>query len=146
MSDKPDPFRELDEFLERMNKQFGGIGRSIEPGFRQEIRADVADHGDEIVVTADLPGFGRDAIEVRLDDGTVILDATAETETAEEGEEAGVTYHRRERQQRSVSRRISLPAEVVAEETNATYANGVLTVTLPKRSPDEAGGKRIEIS
>lgn len=146
MPDKRDPFRELDEFLERMNEQFGGIGRSLEPGLRQEIRVDVADHGDEIVVTADLPGFDRDAIEVRLDDGTLVLDATAESEAVDEGEESGVTYHRRERQERSVSRRISLPAEVLAEETNATYANGVLTVTLPKQSPEDAGGKRIEIS
>ncbi|MGM0604088.1 MAG: Hsp20/alpha crystallin family protein [Halobacteriota archaeon] len=145
MPARRDPFRELDEFLERMNEQFGGIGRSLEGGLATDVNVDVADRGEEIIVTADLPGFDRDDIEVRLDDGTLVIDAEYdETESADE-DEAGVTYHRRERRHRSINRRISLPADVVPAETNATYSNGVLTVTLPKTEPDVSGGKRIDI-
>lgn len=145
MPDKRDPFRELDEFLERMNEQFGGIGRSFDTGIRSDIRVDVADHGEDIVVTADLPGFDRDDIEVRLDNGTLVIDAVSEVSDESEEEDDGITYHRRERQQRSVSRRLGLPTEVVGEDTAAAYDNGVLTVTLPKQAPEAASGKRIDI-
>ena len=140
MTGRRDPFKELDEFLERMNEQFGELGGSLE-SHRGKVNVDVADHGDSIVVTADLPGYDRDDIEVRLDDETLVIDA--ERETIEEDED--VTYVRRERRQRSISRRVPLSAGVVAEETSASYTNGVLTVTLPKRDPELAGGKRIEI-
>ena len=145
MPDKRDPFRELDEFLERMNEQFGGIGRSIDTGIRSDIRVDIADHGEDLVVTADLPGFDREDIEVRLDDGTLVIDAVSDVSDETETDDDGITYHRRERQQRSVSRRLALPTEVVSEETAASYNNGVLTVTLPKRAPESASGKRINI-
>ncbi|TQQ83732.1 Hsp20/alpha crystallin family protein [Halonotius terrestris] len=142
MSEKPQPFEELDELIERMNRQFGELSRTFEGGsVLSEIAVDVADTGDDIVVTADLPGFAEEDIDLRADRESVTLSADSESETVDED----ANYHRKERTQQSVSRRVPLPQEVDAESATANYANGVLTVTLPKLDPDAAGGHEIDV-
>ncbi len=139
---RQNPFDDLEEMLDRISKQVeegmisGGGGLQI-PG---SVAVDVADQGEEFVVTADLPGYETDDIELTLSDGSLRLEATREDEAAfEEGE-----YVRRERTSKSVSRRIRLPEPVDEEAVSATFTNGVLTVTLPKVSGDDES-KQIDI-
>ena len=142
MPEKPNPFEELDELIERMNDQFGELSQTFEGGsVLSEISVDVADTGDEIVVTADLPGFAEEDIDLRADEESVTLSADAETEAVEED----VNYHRKERSHQSVSRRVRLPEAVDAASATASYTNGVLTVTLPKLDPDAPGGHEIDV-
>lgn len=142
MPEKSNPFEELDELIERMNDQFGELSRTFEGGnVLSEISVDVADTGEEIVVTADLPGFAEDAIDLRADQESITLSADAETEAVEED----ANYHRKERSHQSVSRRVRLPESVDAAAATASYTNGVLTVTLPKLDPDAPGGHEIDV-
>jgi len=142
MPEKPNPFEELDELIERMNDQFGELSQTFEGGsVLSEISVDVADHGDELVVTADLPGFAEEDIDLRADEESITLNATSETETVEDD----THYHRKERTHQSVSRQVPLPEAVDAAAASATYTNGVLTVTLPKLDPDAAGGHTIDV-
>ncbi|WP_328766961.1 Hsp20/alpha crystallin family protein [Haloarcula nitratireducens] len=103
---------------------------------------DLENRDDEFVLTADLPGFEKDDIDVRVTDRTLRLEAenAEETEEEEEGE-----YVRRERHRASVARSISLPEAVEADDISATFNNGVLTVRLPRSEP-VTPGKQIEIS
>lgn len=135
------PFEELEQLFERMSQQ-------VEPGEwgalrRDGVSVDVVDLGDELEVTVDLPGYEREDIELTLSEGTLRIEAERETEQ-EEREDADVRYVRRERRRESVSRSIRLPEAVEEDEATARYQNGVLTVTLPKVAPDEAG-QRIDI-
>ncbi|MFQ3475710.1 Hsp20/alpha crystallin family protein [Halonotius sp. F2-221B] len=142
MPEKPNPFEELDELIERMNDQFGELSRTFEGGsVLSEISVDVADHGEEIVVTADLPGFAEADIDLRADEDSVTLSAAAESETVDDD----AHYHRKERSHQSVSRRVRLPESVDAASATASYTNGVLTVTLPKLDPDAPGGHEIDV-
>ena len=142
MPEKPNPFEELDELIERMNDQFGELSQTFEGGsVLSEISVDVADTGDEIVVTVDLPGFAEEDIDLRADQESITLSADAETEAVEED----ANYHRKERSHQSVSRRVRLPEAVDAAAASATYTNGVLTVTLPKLDPDAPGGHEIDV-
>ena len=142
MPEKPNPFEELDELIERMNDQFGELSRTFEGGnVLSEISVDVADHGEEIVVTADLPGFAEEDIDLHADEDSVTLSAVAESETADDD----AHYHRKERSHQSVSRRVRLPESVDAAAATASYTNGVLTVTLPKLDPDAPGGHEIDV-
>lgn len=142
MPEKPNPFEELDELIERMNDQFGELSRTFEGGsVLSEISVDVADHGEEIVVTADLPGFAEADIDLHADEDSVTLSAEAETETVDDD----AHYHRKERSHQSVSRRVRLPESVDAAAATAGYTNGVLTVTLPKLDPDAPGGHEIDV-
>lgn len=143
MTEKPNPFRELDELIERMNREFSELSRSFEgsSGILAEISVDIADTGEDLVVTADLPGCTESDIDLRADRNSVTIGADADRETVDED----VHYHRRERHHQSVSRRIPLPDEVDAEAAMASFNNGVLTVKLPKRDADTVGGHEIDV-
>lgn len=134
------PLDELEEMLDRVSRQVeegmtaGGLQA---PG---SVPVDVADTGEEYVVTADLPGYGTDDIELTLSDGTLRLEADR-TDEVEHGE---ARYLRHERTRTSVSRRIRLPEPVEEESVAAGFQNGVLTVRLTKVSEGE-DSKRIDI-
>ncbi len=126
--------------FERMSEQF----EEAQPGrmMTGTVLVDVEDRDDEFVVTADLPGFDREEIELELRDDT--LELSASRETTEETESG--TFVRRERRRSDVSRSVYLPEPVVAEETTAVHENGVLTVTLPKVTTEGSGGTDIPVS
>jgi HSP20 family protein len=119
----------MERAFERMGKQLESIGPEV---VSETIRVDVVDDGDAYVVTADLPGFDRSDIEVTLANRRLELSAERETESEEEGPD----YVRRERRRGSLRRTVPLPERVDADGTEATYENGVLTVTLPKHEAD----------
>ena len=127
--------------FERMGKQFEGLQPPSELS-TGTVLVDVEDQAEAFVVTADLPGFDREDIDLNLRDDT--LELSASQETTEETDTG--TYVRRERRRSDVSRSVYLPDPVVAEETSATYENGVLTVTLPKATPEEDEGTDIPVN
>lgn len=130
------PFEEIERMFEQMDK---GL-RSFDANLTKGIPLDLVDEGDTYRITADLPGYEKEDIEVRLSGSTLKISAERDVET-EESEEK---YVRRERSRESVSRSVRLPESVVEDETDATYKNGVLTVTLSKESRLD-GGKSISI-
>ena len=128
------PFDEIERIFDRMSAEFGGEAFAA----AGSLAVDVEDRNDEFVVTADVPGFSKDDIDVTLADRTLRIAAEREETT----EEADVDYVRRERHRTSASRSVSLPGAVDEAGISATYKNGVLTVTLSKA---EGGGQRIEV-
>jgi len=145
MARPTNPFNEISHLFERMQSDFEEMARtwSEEPEVvSSSVRVDLENKDDEFVLTAELPGFEKDDIDVRVTDRTLRLEAehAEETEEEEEGE-----YVKRERHRASVARSISLPERVDADEISATFNNGVLTVRLPKSEP-MTQGKQIEIS
>lgn len=122
--------------FDRMSDQFDPLDDGPLPSgpLGGSVAVDVEDAGDEFVVTADLPGYDREDIDVQLagERLTLSADRSESTETGDDGR-----YVRRERRQRSVSRTLRLPEPVDESGTEATYNHGVLTVTLPKAEPDD---------
>ncbi|WP_096390465.1 archaeal heat shock protein Hsp14 [Halopenitus persicus] len=146
-----DPFEEMERLFERMSREFERIGGDLEAGFGdlesglgRGITVDVAEDESAVTVTADLPGYDRDDIEVTASDRTLTITAEREESAESDAEEDAIEYHRRERRRRSVSRRIRLPIDVDETAAEATYTNGVLTVELPKTDAD-ADGHRIDV-
>lgn len=129
------PFDEIERMFERMNRQFSELSEGSQlpavAGGAQTVSMDVAEHDEEYVVTADLPGYRKEDIDLSIADRTLRVSANREEGTDEADEEG--TYLRRERRRQSVSRAITLPEEVSEDDASAAYNNGVLTVTLPKR-------------
>ncbi len=143
---RSNPFDEFEDLFERMSKQFEGMNRQFEenrPMWNTTgISVDVADEDDEFVVTADMPGFEKEDIDLSLSGRTLTLSGSREMARDDDTSE----YIRRERRSESVSRTVRLPEEVREDETRATYSNGVLTVHLPKRAVDEGDDShRIDI-
>lgn len=125
--------------LERMSKQFEtGV-----PGGLPTIggvAVDVVDRDEEYVVTADLPGYETEDIEVTANEGRLRIEAERETGLDEESED----FIFNERHRQSVSRTVRLPEPVDEEAVSAKYTNGVLTITLPKEDVGDEG-HRIDI-
>jgi HSP20 family protein len=100
---------------------------------------DIFEKGDDLVIRAEVPGIERDAIDVKLEDNTLILSGERVRET--EGEDTQA--FRRERVYGSFVRSFSLPKTVDATRITAEYKNGVLEITIPKA--EEAKQRKIDI-
>lgn len=87
---------------------------------------------NSVYVRAELPGFKREAIHVEVVDGYLTLEATREGDNEKGQSEA------------KFNRSVSLPDDVQTEGVTATYVDGVLTVTLPKK--EEAKPRKISVA
>lgn len=89
---------------------------------------DVIEREDAFVAELELPGMKPEDFQVELNDGVL----TIRGERKQETEEKGKQFHRTERVFGSFERRIELPTAVEADKIEASYKDGVLTVTVPK--------------
>jgi HSP20 family protein len=92
-------------------------------------RCDIEETDKEILVKTDLPGVDPKEVDISLRDNVL----TIRGEKKEEKEEKKKDYHRVERFTGQFYRELALPAEADAEKISANSANGVVTVTIPKR-------------
>ena len=136
------PLDELEQLFERMSQQVDtGDWHSLGG---QSITIDLKDTGDAYELTADLPGYERDEIDISIADGRLTVEADRDEEVDEEAEEDSYRYVRRERRHEHVSRSIRLPEPIDETAAVARYQNGILTVDLPKADP-AAESTRINI-
>ena len=101
--------------------------------------ANVVETDKAVEVTMELPGMKPEDVKVEMTDGRLCVSG----EKREEKEEKGKTFHRIERRTGAFRRLISLPAVVDDAKAEATFAEGVLKVALPKSR--EAAPKAIEV-
>ena len=140
---KVDPFRELAAMQDRMARLFGDVYlRDEDTGFRGSWTPAVdifETDGHDLVLKAELPGMDREAIEVTVENSTLVLKGT-KTFDAEVKEE---NYRRVERTYGSFHRSFTLPNTVDTAKVSADFKNGVLTVKLPFR--EEAKPRTINV-
>jgi HSP20 family protein len=105
------------------------------------MKIDVSEDDKAFSVKADIPGVKKEDIQVDVDEDHVSVRAEVKQEKEEKKGEK-VVYS--ERSYGMVSRSFSLPAAVDAKGAKAEYKDGVLSLTLPKKSNGSA--KRIAIS
>src|SRR5215213_9627569 len=89
---------------------------------------DISERKDAYLVTVELPGVEADDLEITLEDG--LLTIQGERQFAHDSSEQ--QFHRVERRYGAFRRSITLPAQVQAEQIEATFDNGVLQVVVPK--------------
>ncbi|MDD9148536.1 MULTISPECIES: Hsp20/alpha crystallin family protein [unclassified Sporolactobacillus] len=108
----------------------------------QPFAADVQEKSNAYEVKVDLPGFSRDNIHLDFDQGVLTIDATREQETNEKAEDG--SFIRKERASGSYTRRFMLDG-IKEDEIKASFKDGVLQVTLPKREEAQKPSKSISI-
>ena len=101
---------------------------------------DIYDHRDRIVFEAELPGIGREDVEVEVEHGVLILRG----ERRLDPELRSRDFHRMERAYGGFRRTFRLPRDVDAARIQADLSGGVLTVTLPRRA-DEDTAVRVPV-
>lgn len=113
--------------------------RGARRGEDSALPVDIAEAEGKLVVRASLPGYAKDDIEVRVDDGVLSINA----KHSEDMETTNEKFYRRERRYGAVSRRIALPSNVHEAPVDAELKDGVLTLSITV--PEEAQPKQIEI-
>lgn len=98
----------------------------------------VSEDRDHYYVRALIPGV--DAAQINV---SVVNQTLAVSGTRQSPEEAGSSYHRKERAEGAFSRSVTLPAAFDGTRVDARYVDGVLTLTLPK--PEAAKPRRVTV-
>ena len=101
---------------------------------------DIYETGTEYIVKAAIPGVEPSDVDISVEDDVL----TIKGESKKEQGEAGDNWIRRELSFGSFQRSLRLPPTIEAEKAQATFENGVLKLTLPKRP--EARARSIKIT
>lgn len=134
--------KEMDKFVKDMSAAYQGPDSEFAGPFGVDVRVDIADNGDHFTVTADLPGMDKDKIDVILESGrTLKISGTRHIEKRETAPGAV----RQERMEGKFERVLELPAECKSEGISASYANGVLTIMIPKKEPKAAEAIKVKV-
>ncbi len=145
------PWSPLNE-ISRLERSIGSLFNDMWRGFNPGQRAfgegqlggfpiDVLDEGENIVVRAELPGVDKDKIDIRCEEGSLsIASEKNEQRKVEEG-----TWVVQESSFGKMIRTVRLDAPVDPARAEASFADGVLTVKLPKTGPSKRG-RSIQIT
>lgn len=136
-----DPFRQLSNMRKDFERFFSDFPSTLgtETNFG-EIRVDVHETENEVVVTCDIPGLqSKEDVNITVENNTLSISGST-TRTNEAKEE---NMHRKERFVGRFHRSVHLPSSVSNEGTKASYKNGVLEVRMPKLAKDET--KKIDV-
>jgi HSP20 family protein len=105
---------------------------------RAALPMDAVRRDDDVVLRFDLPGIGLDNIEVNVDRGVLSVSAKRDEETTD-SERPFI----RERVTGTLRRRVYLGDAYDADQAEAAYENGVLTVRVPRS--EKAKARKVEI-
>jgi HSP20 family protein len=92
------------------------------------IKIDVSRSDTEYKISAKLPGFKKDEIDVKVDEDALVLSAEKKSEVKEEKD----GYSHYESHYGAFRRNFPIPEEVESEKIKAKMKDGVLTLTLPR--------------
>jgi len=139
------PFRQLSSLRDEIDRLFEAplsclteLSQPFSGGWVPAL--DLYEDKDNYVVKMELPGMNKEGIDISLHDG--VLSVSGERKDEQKHEDAE-TY-RSERFFGRFQRSITLPASVDGSKVNASYQEGILTITLPKA--EEAKPKQITIN
>ncbi|HUJ45990.1 MAG TPA: Hsp20/alpha crystallin family protein [Rhizomicrobium sp.] len=134
------PARLWDSLRSEVEGMFDRFGASFEPDFRPleyfwprtetgfaNLAVDVTSSDKAYVVTAEIPGVNQKALDIELSEDALVIKGEKVQETKkDEG------YYVSERSYGMFQRTFALPKDVDRKAITATFAHGVLTVTIPR--------------
>ena len=111
------------------------------PKFELTPRVDVSENDQEYDIVMELPGMTGDEIEITVSGDSL----TVKGEKQDEREEKKKNYHVKERSYGSFQRSFRIPSGVNHNKVNASCANGILNVTLPKTENTKNSKRSIKV-
>ena len=103
---------------------------------------DVHETPESIVLKADLPDVNKDEVDISVENNTL----TIRGERKREQEVKEKNFYRMERSHGAFARSFSLPPTVEAERIGASFKDGVLTLTLPKREGSKPKQIKVKVN
>ena len=142
LGESGDPFmslhRDMNRVLDEFTRGFGVTAPNSGNWSGAWPHVEVNENDSEVKVVAELPGMEQKEVDVSLHDGVLTLKG----EKRSEGKDALYSERWHGRFQRS----LSLGPDIDPDKVNASFGNGVLTITLAKRPTAERQVKRIPIT
>lgn len=146
------PFEDLRHEIDRLFEDFGRTGWlsslrgvNVEPLFRARTwnmpAVDIAEKEKSFEVTAELPGLDPNNVEVTLRNGNIVISG----EKHEQSEESSKDFYVKERQYGSFERAFPIPDDVDTSKIDATFKNGILNVTMPKKAEAQKPVQKVAI-
>jgi HSP20 family protein len=132
-----DMWNEMDRLRREMNSLFTGYDRASASTTYPLVN--VYDDKDAVIVTAELPGMAKEQVQITYADGSLTLSGNLEPLSSTKK----MTIVRQERSAGAFEKSLRIPTKIDQEKINASFSNGILTVTLPKA--EEAKPKTIHI-
>ncbi len=141
-SQRSDPFQLLRREMEQLFDNVGGSAGEASAGGGNIVapRMDISEDDQAFKVVAEMPGARPEDVEVTVDDDLLTIRA----ERTQERETNRRNYHLVERSVGVFQRSLRLPAPVDAGKVQASFDNGVLTVTIPKEG-SQARSRRVQV-
>ena len=102
-------------------------------------KTNLYDAGDSLEMKVEVPGVAKEDLSVKVQGNYLEISGSRKSDAPE-----GYTAHRVERTAKTFTRSLTLPADVDTGKVEATMANGLLTLTLPKS--EAAKPKQIRIA
>ena len=148
----PSTFRgeELSPFMtlhREMNRLFDDVFNRFEGGMPSLLgrmpswpNIEAVETDKDVRISAELPGLDEKDIEVLVDDDILTIRGEKKAETEDKERRFSERYYGR------FERVIPLPFAVEDDKVEASFNNGVLTVTLPKSAKAQEKAKRIPVS
>lgn len=134
------PFRDLENWSRDVTNFFDHPARAF--GGMYSPRVDVFQTDKDVIVKAEIPGVGKEDLNLYVDENSVRISGQIKREKDFKDE----NIYRTERHYGSFSRSVPLPEGVKAEEAQAKYNDGILTITIPKMEPSKHKGRKIDIN
>ncbi len=122
-----DPFKDIMMVEDFFNP--AAAGRENEKTCTWSPAVDVYETEKDVVLTAELPGLRQEDVELTIYEDVLTLKGHRRFEKDVRQE----NYHRVERNYGHFCRRFSMPCEVDGDSITASFKDGVLRVSLPKR-------------
>jgi len=139
-----DPFltlhREMNRLFDDASRAFGGTSLSpLMEGRLSWPKIELSDTDKALTVSAELPGMTEKDVQIEIANGVLTIRGEKKAERNGEGRYFTERYYG------AFERQIALD-DVEEDKAQASFKNGVLTISLPKSDKPRAGGRRIAIN
>jgi HSP20 family protein len=137
-----DDFRRSFDMMMRPYYPFETRAWELQPLQVRYAPIDIIDEGTHFLIRAELPGYTKENVDVRITSEGMTIHAKKE----EKKEEKNKNYIHRERAYSAFERSVAFPVEVDASKTEGTMKEGILELKVPKKEPTpESKPRKIEL-
>ena len=147
------PFFNRDEFLTPFDKMFDAMVESQFPDIVKQVgvkpygntaypKVNVYEYDDKIGIVAEIPGLNKKQLNVDVEDGVLTISGDKHSIF----EDDGAKVLRRELKQSSFKRSFELGEQLDGDNINASFKDGVLSISIPKIEPEKPKKHTIKIA
>ena len=111
--------------------------------FKNPMNTDIIEDGKNLKIVVDLPGVKKENVKITLENAILTVSASSKGGFEEKNKEGN--YIRRERHSGTYTRSFSVSENLSKEDVKASMNDGVLTLTIPKKTEKEPETQTIEI-